>query len=77
MVIKINSSYLIWSFIKKTPHLEACDNICSCRLVFVTFKFDNITTDKSDYIARVSIKGFIDNDQFRIKKLLIKLLKIN
>jgi protease-4 len=38
-------------------------------LIFVTFKFDNITADKSDYIARVSIQGFIDNDQFRIEKL--------
>ena len=38
-------------------------------LIFVTFKFDNINADKSDYIARVSINGFIDNDQFRIEKL--------
>jgi protease-4 len=38
-------------------------------LIFVTFKIDSSETASKDYIARVSVDGFIDNNQFRLNKL--------
>ena len=38
-------------------------------LIAISFNFDNIKAPKSDYIARVAIKGFIGNDQYRLNKL--------
>ncbi|MBL6785005.1 MAG: signal peptide peptidase SppA [Rickettsiales bacterium] len=38
-------------------------------LIAISFNFDNIKAPQSDYIARVAIKGFIGNDQYRLNKL--------
>ncbi|MBT4989391.1 MAG: signal peptide peptidase SppA, partial [Rickettsiales bacterium] len=66
---KLSSSFNI-EFLRRRLNLWRIFSVVMLiALISLTYSFDNLKNPTSDYIARISISGFISNDHFRLKKL--------